>query len=399
MTTQSDHVTVISADGHVGLRTELYRPYVDPDMREAFDEFTANHLYRWTPEAEESMFASNLREEHANNPRYSSDLSQVLTDPTRRISELDSDGVSAEVLFPDDQNHNTPPWLAGIAPSAFDQDYATDVRIAGARAYNRWLAEFCSAAPERLLGQIAIGSLGDVDAAVAEVRRAHASGLTAGVFLPLSYNLPLYHHPRYEPLWETLVELDLTITVHAGDGGPNWYGDGWRSAAIYMAEMMFFAERPLWCFIFGGVFERHPDLKVVFTEQGSAWVPTVIGTLDAYAHTESMKFSTADPLPMLPSEMFAHHCVVGNSLMRRADVKMRDRIGVEQLAWGSDFPHFEGSWPEADTTMARLMAGVPENEMRAIMGGNIIRAYNLDAQALSSIAGRVGPVSSALVGV
>jgi predicted TIM-barrel fold metal-dependent hydrolase len=392
-------VVVVSADGHLGPSTETFRPYLDPDVRDDFDGFLAEHLYRWTPEQRESMFCPEVRDRFAHHPRYDRDLSPVLTDPARRLAELDQDGVVAEVLFPDDQNRNTPPWLAGIAPRALDQDYASNLRVAGARAYNRWLAEFCSVAPERFLGQIAVGSLGDIDAAVAEVRRAQSSGLTSGVMLPLVYDLPLYHHPRYDPLWSTCTELDLTVTIHAGDGGPKWYGDDWRAGMVYMAEMMFYAERPLWCCIFGGVFERHPDLRMVFTEQGSAWVPAMLASLDRIADTPSMKFSIEAPLPEAPSVQFRQHCVVGNSLMQRPDIDMRDAIGVEQLAWGSDFPHFEGTWPEVRRGLRHLMAGVPEPEMRAMVGGNLIRAYRLDPAALTPIAQRIGPRAEELISV
>jgi predicted TIM-barrel fold metal-dependent hydrolase len=391
-------LVIVSGDGHVGPRTELYRPYVEPEYRDDFDAFLAGHHFRWTPEYEQGMFARDIRERYAGNPRYSIDLTAVLTDPHRRLAELDTDGVAAEMLFPDDQNRNTPPWLVGIAPRGMDQDYPVGLQVAGARAYNRWLAEFCSAAPNRLLGQIALGSLGDVDAAITELRRAHSSGLTSGVLLPLVYDLPLYHHPRYDPLWAACTELDLTVTVHAGDGGPKWYGEGTRAAMVYMAEMMFYAQRPLWCAIYGGVFERHPNLRMVFTEQGSYWVPQLLTMLDLFASIPSMRYYADDPLPRPPSETFRQHCVVANSLMQPSDVAMRDAIGVGQLAWGSDFPHFEGSWPVVGNVLPALMDGVGIDDARALLGGNLIRAYHLDPAPLEELAARIGPQTETLIG-
>jgi predicted TIM-barrel fold metal-dependent hydrolase len=384
-------VLVLSADGHVGPKTPEFRLYLDPAVHNDFDEFLAGHRFRWTPESDDSMFRSSTRDRFHAHPRSAGDGYACLHDPQRRVAELDLDGVAAEVLFPDDQSANTPPWLAGVAPQAFDREYPPHLRLAGACAYNRWLAEFCAAAPARLLGQILLGSLADVDAAVTEVRRAHASGLGTGVFLPLDYHLPLYHHPRYEPLWNVCDELGLAITVHASDGGPGWFGDGWRGAAIYLSEIGFYAQRPLWCFIFGGVFERHPNLKVVFTEQGSSWVPDLLRRLDGSARSAMMKWTELDPLPMLPSEFFARHCVIGNSLMTRSDVDTRDAVGVEVLAWGSDFPHLEGSWPDVPAALRVLFAGVPEPDARQMLGLNLARAYHLDIDRLSAIAARIGP--------
>jgi len=389
-------LVVVSADGHVGPPMEDYRPYLDPDLRDEFDGFLTGHTLRWTPESPDSMFRASTRARQREHPRATDDAYTSLFDPVRRAAELDVDGIVAEVLFPDDQNGNTPPWLAGVAPEALDRVYPADLRMAGARAYNRWLAEFCHAAPDRFLGQILLGSLADVDGAVAEVRRAHRDGLTSGLFLPLSYDLPLYHHPRYEPLWDVCDELGVTVTVHASDGGPPWFGEGWRAAAVYLSEINFYAQRPLWCFVFGGVFERHPDLRVVFTEQGSSWVPDLLRRLDGTAQSTMMKWTEVDPLPALPSELFARHCTIGNSLMTRADVDAREAVGTGVLAWGSDFPHLESSWPRVADTLRTLFAGVPETEARAILGTNLAAAYRLDADALTRRAATIGPTPASL---
>lgn len=393
MTTTDDddtNVLVISADGHVGPPTAEYRAFLEPAERPAFDDFLATHRFRWTPEREESMFRASTRHKFHAHPRSAAVGGTCLHDPQVRLRELDLDGVAAEVLFPDDQNANTPPFLAGVAPQGLDVAHPPAHRLAGARAYNRWLAGFCAAAPDRLLGQILLGSLDDVDAALAEVRRAHADGLTTGIFLPLDYHLPLYHHPRYEPMWNLCDELGLAVTVHAGDGGPLWFGEGWRATAIYNTELNFYAQRPLWCFIFGGVFERHPDLRVVLTEQGSGWVPDLLRRLDATARSTMMKWTELEPLPMLPSELFARHCTVGNSLMTRADVEARHAVGTDVLAWGSDFPHLEGSWPEVSATLRTLFADVPADEVRRIVGGNLAAAYRLDPAAYAPLVARIG---------
>ena len=389
---------ITSSDGHVGPPSETYRDYLDPPFRPAFDDFLAHHPYRWTCESPDSIMSSKSRDPWKGHPRYESGGLDSLHDPKRRLQELDEDGVAAEILFPDDQNLNTPPWTCGIAPHAFEAEpYGADLRRAGARAYNRWLAEFCAAAPERLIGMSVMGSLEDVDAAVSELRTAHDAGLRHGVMMSLDYYLPLYHHPRYEPLWETCVELDLVLTIHASDGAPSWYGDGPRGGAVFLAEMSFFAQRPLWCFIFGGVFERHPELRVAFTETGSAWVPGLLGQLDWVCNTDSMRWTETSPLPMSPSEYFKRHCLVGNSLMTRQEVEARHAVGLEQLMWGSDFPHTEGVWPETRASMIEIFRDVPESEARPILGENLARAYRLDTNKLAPTVDRIGPSAADLL--
>ena len=153
-------------------------------------------------------------------------VSRAFSIRTAGLKELDEDGVVAEVLFPDDQNLNTPPWLAGIAPQGLDRAYLPSLRLAGARAYNRWLAEFCGAASERLIGMIALGSLDDVDAAdQGGTACGRGRGLEQGH--PLAARLlPAAVSPRgcYEPLWSICEELELVVTVHGSDGDPTGTG-------------------------------------------------------------------------------------------------------------------------------------------------------------------------------
>jgi predicted TIM-barrel fold metal-dependent hydrolase len=391
----ASRLLVASADGHVGPPTAAYRPYVDPTYRADFDDFVATHRYRWTAERPESLFVATARDRQRASERFDAGITS-LTDPVQRLRELDQDGVAAEILFPDDQSGNTPGWLAGVAPQAFDRTYAPHLRLAGARAYNRWLAEFCASDPARLVGTILLGSLDDVGAAVAEVRRAHRSGLDKSVFLPLDYYLPLYHHERYEPFWATCEELDLVVSIHGSDGGPSWYGDGARGSAIYLAEIGFYARRPLWCLIFGGVFERHPNLRVAFTEQGSNWVRPLLDQLDRTAASTLMRWTTDDPLPCRPSEYFARHCAIGNSLLQRSDIAERADVGVANLMWGSDFPHYEGSWPNTRGSMRALFDGTPRDDATAIVGENLAAFYRLDERVLRRTAERIGPTAEEL---
>ena len=216
-------------------------------------------------------------------------------------------------------------------------------------------------------------------------------GLRSGILLPLDYYLPLYHHERYEPLWDTCDELGLTVTVHAGSGGPDWYGEGKRASAIYSVEVMFYSHRPLWCFIFGGVFERHPEMKVAFTEQGSGWVPEQLAMLDYLAASDYWRWTVEEPLAMAPSEYFTRHCFVGDSLMKRPDIDRAESTGMRNLMFGSDFPHLEGMWPHTRDVLHDLFHGIPEAHVRAIAGLSLANAYRIDVDAFDELVERIGP--------
>lgn len=394
---QDAPLLVASADGHVGLPTPQYRPYLDPVHRAPFDAFLATYRHRWSVNEPSSVLDAAAWDWWKGNPRYEAHGIASLSDPALRLAEMDADGVAAEVLFSDDQNENTAPWLAGgIIQVGIGGVFPTELRLAGARAYNRWLAEFCSAAPDRLLGTIAIPTLIDVEGAVAEVRRAHAEGLRHSVLVPLEYSQPLLHHPRYEPFWRVCCELDLTVSVHLGDGSPEWVGnDRWDFAVIVM-ETFFNARRPLWCLVFGGVLERHPGLRVVFVESGADWVPGTLAHMDELATGKTWRAARECPLPRLPSEYWRRQCFVSNSLMRRPDIDRRAEIGVDQMVFGSDFGHHEGMWPEIPRFLRELFEGVPVGEVERIVGENFLRAYHADPTALRKIAASIGPRPRAL---
>jgi len=392
-----DRLFVASCDGHVGLPSEQYRDYIEAEHHEAFDDFLGMHRFRWTVASDESVLSPAVFDKMKGNDRYESGGLDSVWDPKRRVEELDADGIAIEVLFPDDQQHNTPPWLVGLAPIGMDHAYPRHLRLVGARAYNRWLQEFCSTDPERLLGAIVLGSLHDVDAAVTELRRAHASGLHRAVMLPLDYYLPLYHHPRYDPLWAACEELDLAVAIHLSDGGPEWLGDAPWDGAIYVMEGFFYTQRPLWCLIFGGVLERHPGLRLVFTEQLAQWVLTVVPTMDSLASPDgTMAGARTAPLRRPPSEYFHRQCFVANSLMSRRDIELREQIGTDVLVWGADFPHHEGAWPTVRDKLRTILDGVPVADAAAIVGGNFLRAYHVDPGALAAVVRRIGPTAGDL---
>jgi predicted TIM-barrel fold metal-dependent hydrolase len=141
-----------------------------------------------------------------------------------------------------------------------------------------------------------------------------------------------------------------------------------------------------------GVFDRHPNLVLALTEIRADWLPATLERLDE-------RLTTANaPISMTPSEYFRRHCLVVASSIHRAEVHMRREIGLANLAFGADFPHYEGTWPNTVDWIRDAFTGVPEEEVRAILGENAIRWFQLDGDySLKSRSGsdRARPTSSA----
>ena len=77
--------------------------------------------------------------------------------------------------------------------------------------------------------------------------------------------------------------------------------------------------------------------------------------------------------------------------MHKAEIEIRDDIGVDHMTFGRDYPHAEGTWPNTVDYLRDLFAGVPETDVRKILGENAIRFFGLDAEKIAAIAQQVGP--------
>lgn len=403
----SEHMLIISSDGHVGPPVEAYRSYIDPQYRSDYENWLAEYVPMWVAtQAKDTQLPETLSEEYKREWMQNEKVAQGAEgtwNPAQRIASLDSDGIVADVLFPDDQSANSPPflWFAREYNRPQDRECPPALKLAGARAYNRWLAEFCAAAPERLLGLAMIGSMADVSGAVAEIRRAHGEGLTGGVLLPLIYynspEEPFWNDRRYDPIWATCAELSLPVHTHTGSGCP-YYGDQPEAPILYAIECTIWPHRPFSFMVAGGVFERFPDLKMVLTEQGSGWIVEALAMLDHIVTDRMYAFGEKGTLSLKPSEYFRRQCWLGSSILSRPEIDMRHMIGVEKMMWGWDYPHIESAdWLTPRENLRTMMQGVPEGELKAMLAGNAITAYNLNAEKLQNIAERIGPPVADLV--
>ncbi|MCB1704339.1 MAG: amidohydrolase family protein [Halioglobus sp.] len=387
-----DRYLIVSTDGHAGLPMEGYRDYLESKYHQAFDEALPEQK-RKTRKAEESFLISEF------NDKWRAGISDGLSgawDGAVRNRVIDEDGVAAEVLFPDGITEmNAPPFGAGLALKPWGIE--PELQWAGARAHNRWMAEFCKEEPLRRIGLAIILMLYDVDDALAEVKWAYENGLK-GILIPaLMGDKDAYNHPKYYPIWAFCEEHHMVVHTHSGPS-PDYNFSLPGAVGIYLTEFAWWTSRPLWHLIFGGVFELFPKLKFVITEVSEFWIPHMLEMMDVRAsvkHTSGKLGDFRSNLTMAPSEYFKRNCWVGASaLFDEGSTAVRHDIGIENIMWGTDYPHPEGSWPKTREKLLAYMSGIPEPELAAILGTNALECYNLDGDALRGIAERIGPLKS-----
>jgi predicted TIM-barrel fold metal-dependent hydrolase len=408
-----DRFLVISGDGHVGPPLPGFAAYFDPNEREEFDRYWRARPGAKLAEAASrgdrdalAGFLNGFMQATGGTPEQAASFSERaleatvgLFDSKTRDRFLDKEGIAAEVLYGDGFVENHPPYsdimesngqIFGGKPWPFAQ------QLAGARAYNRWLADFVSENPARRAGVISLPAAHDMSSLLAETKRASESGLRGGVLVPqLEAGLPGYHDAYYDPLWALAAELGLPIAVHGGNArapdGPDAYGPNEPLASFFhFTESTFFDRRPLWFFIWGGVFDRHPKLKLVFAEALSHWVPQELMRLDEMYGMWNSK-TLRERITKRPSDYWRSNCAITATFISRGEVDMRHEIGVDNLLWGSDFPHPEGTWPYTETCLRHAFHDIPQEETGRILGENAVDFYGFDREVLTSIAGRIGP--------
>ncbi len=160
---------------------------------------------------------------------------------------------------------------------------------------------------------------------------------------------------------------------------------------LFVAQVEFFCRQVLDHMIWGGVLERHPGLRLVLTEQGSGWIPSKLEGMDYSYDGSYLRRDIRDVIRQRPSEYFARQCHIGSSLLTRAEVAIRHRIGVDKMMVGVDYPHHEGTWNGGTQNYFQATLGannVPEEEARKMVGETAAAVFGFDVQRLAPIADR-----------
>ena len=334
---------IVSADSHVMEPVDLWKKRVPEKYRDAAPLFPPHKLGEGFQQREGGR------------------------DPNARIKEMEVDGLSAEVLYPTLMLGLFSQTDAGLQQACF-------------RAYNDWLIEYCSAAPDRLIGVPAI-SVYDIDHAVKELERCRKSGLRGALVWQAPHpDLP-FTSDHYERLWAAAQDLDAPVSMHILTGH-SYHGKERKDAEHYRGSVnlkLLDAINAIYDFIFYGVLERFPKLKVVTVESEAGWMPFVIQQWDYYYR----RFREKKPVPMTrpPSEYvrgqvfacFFNDAVCGHNL---------SWWGADNVMWSNDYPHWNSTWPNSLKVIQRDLGHLPAETQRKVLAGNVCKLYGLDIASL-----------------
>ena len=293
-------------------------------------------------------------------------------DPVQHLRDMEVDGVAGEVLYPSQGL-----FYFRVADTA--------LMSAIFRAYNDWLAEFCKTDASRLKG-IAMINLDDVQDGIRELERAARLGLGGAMITEYPLEHRRYDQPEYEPFWAAAQALGMPLSLHTAtrrQGKIRGAGDKTLRDASSRATKAFYPALSMCDLIFSGVFERYPRLTLAIVEFELAWAPHVLTSMDytyRERHGEAIyRFKDG----MRPSDFF-HRNVVLSFQEDAIGIRLRDAIGVDNMMWGSDYPHSESTFPRSREILKAILAGVPDDEQAKIVGGNTARVYRFDVARVTA---------------
>ncbi len=289
--------------------------------------------------------------------------------PDDHVRDMDTDGVDVNLLY------------STVALFMYSVHSVPESELLSAifRVYNDWIAEFCQAHPQRLKG-IALLNMDDVSDGVRELERCAEKGLVGAVISTQPSEERSYDLPDYEPLWTAAENLDMPLSLHvATNRGMKQLFRAEVLGLSHLVNQDYWTRMCLSDIILSGVLERHPKLKVGAVESELGWAPHFLGRLD-YAYTQRPTTPTRTSHRFngeaIPSDFFRDNVFL--SFQEDAlGIQLRELIGVDNLTWGSDYPHQESTFPRSREILEEILAECTEPEKAKIAGGNAARIYRL----------------------
>ncbi len=367
---------VISADSHITEHPETYTKYIDAKWRDKApvivntpnrgDVFVIDGMKN--PIALGLVAAAGKPADEISEAGVTFDeLHRGGWDPVARLDEQAQDGVAAEILYP---------TVGMVLCNHSDFDY----KKACFDAYNRWIAQYCASNPVRLLG-CGQSAMRTPQEGIEDLRAIKALGLR-GVMMPGEPALEDYDSEIYNPFWEAAIEMELPLSFHiltmrnSHTRGPriNSFLSIIRGNQDIMGML-----------IFGGVFERYPQLKVVCVEADAGWVPHYMYRMDHAYKRHRNWLAPNTNLSKKPSEYFSEN-IYTTFQDDWVAFKMANDMNWHRLLWANDFPHSDSTWPWSQQMLKEQTKNLTDEQTQAILSNNVAELYNIDLAQLKAAA-------------
>ena len=374
----TDDMILISVDDHIIEPPDLFVRHISKEYLSR-----APQLVR-TPEGTDvwefagrrlensalNAIAGRPREEFGLEPQGLDEIRPGCFDVHERVKDMSAGGLLASMNFPS---------FPGFAARLFATE---DIEFSQAlvRAYNDWhIDEWAGSYPGRFI-PMALPMIWDAELCAEEVRRVSAKGCHSLTFTenPANLGYPSFHSEFWDPLWTALCDTNTVLSIHLGSSGKMAIPAPDSPPDVMISLQPMNIQSAAADLLFSSVLRKFPDIRIALSEGGTGWIPYFLERADRVFDLHHL-WTQSDFGGMLPSEKFRQHfltCFIVDDL----GIGLRNRIGVDNMAWECDYPHSDSTWPYSAELVNEQFHqwNVPDAEVNKITYENAMRWYSFD---------------------
>ena len=374
---KSDDMILISIDDHVVEPPDMFREHLPVRYMDQAPRIVHNDEGKdqWVYEDQEmAMVGLNAvvswpKEQWGFNPTAHAEMRPGAYNVHERVRDMNRNGVLASMCFPS---------MAGFSGRTFQEAKDKDLALVMLKAYNDWhIDEWCGAYPGRFIPQ-AILPIWDMDATITELRRVAGKGARAVSMpeLPHVQGFPSYHSDSWDPFFSEMSDLEVVMCLHIGQGlnAINLPDINFDEYMVLSTQVTVLAVQDL---LWGHAMRQFPDLKIAFSEGGIGWLPFLMDRVDR--HYENQRWTGQDFGSKRPSDVLREHslaCFIADP----TSLKLYKDIGIDMIAFETDYPHSDCLWPDAPEALLAQCdgAGCSDEDIEKISWQNAARFCRWD---------------------
>ncbi len=378
---QMEDMILVSIDDHMVEPPDMFDNHVPEKWKDRVPKLVRNEWgadeWQFEGKATSTPFGMAAtvgwpKEEWGFNPGSYVELRPGCFDVHERVKDMDANGVLASLNFP---------TMAGFNARTFHEAEDKELAMVMLRAYNDWvLDEWVAAYPDRFI-PLGLAPMWDNDLAVEEIHRIAKKGCKSISFLetPHVQGFPSFLSGHWDPIFKALCDTNQVLSLHIGAG----FEVIRRPEEAPIDHLMVLACQisaiTAQDLLFGPTLRAFPDLRVALSEGGIGWIPFYFDRIDRHFQNQSWLNHGDEFGGKLPSEVFQDH-ILACYITDPSGLRLRDRIGIDNIAWECDYPHTDTTWPNSpEYAWAELQeAGCSDEEIDKITFGNACRFYDWD---------------------